>query len=72
MALSKQAIETLIDLVEIKISYMDILDRDDAKEAHALERCRDELRAMNGTAEATVLTFMRAPRRVMRHDLAAV
>ena len=47
MALSKQSVETLMDLVEIKISYMDVLDRDDAKELRVLERCRDELKAAN-------------------------
>jgi hypothetical protein len=72
MALSKQSLETLIDLVEIKISYMDVLDRDDAKELRSLERCRDELKAMNAVAMAEVLPFQRTQRRAMRHDLAAV
>jgi hypothetical protein len=72
MTLSKHTIETLTDLVEIKISYMDVLDRDDAKELRTLERCRDELKAMAGETVATVVPFIRAPRRAMRHDLAAV
>ncbi|MGH6990045.1 MAG: hypothetical protein ACREFD_04065 [Stellaceae bacterium] len=71
MALSKQSIETLMDLVEIKISYMDVLDRDDAKELRGLERCRDELKAMSATA-AEMVPFARAQRRAMRADLAAV
>jgi hypothetical protein len=71
MALSKQSIETLIDLVEIKISYMDVLDRDDAKELRGLERCRDELKAITATA-AAVVPFARASRRAIRPDLAAV
>lgn len=72
MALSKQSLETLVDLVEIKISYMDVLDRDDAKELRILERCRDELKTMTACATAEVVPFARAHRRMMRHDLASV
>ena len=73
MALSKQSLETLMDLVEIKISYMDVLDRDDAKQLRILERCREELRAASGTASAALVPFVRPQRRaMMRHDLAAV
>lgn len=73
MALSKQSIDTLMDLVEIKISYMDVLDRDDAKQLRILERCREELRAANATAGAELVPFVRAQRRVaLRHDLATV
>jgi len=73
MALSKQSIETLMDLVEIKISYMDVLDRDDAKELRVLERCRDELKSSTG-ASADVVPFARAQQRraAVRQDLAAV
>jgi hypothetical protein len=73
MALSKQSIETLMDLVEIKISYMDVLDRDDAKQLRILERCREELRVAGATAGAELVPFVRAQRRAaLRHDLAAV
>ena len=73
MAMSKQSVETLMDLVEIKISYMDVLDRDDAKELRVLERCRDELKALTAGVTADVVPFVRAQRRAaMRHDLAAV
>lgn len=74
MSLSKQSIETLLDLVEIKISYMDVYDRDDAKELRLLERCRNELKMGSGDAPANNMAFVRAPRRMtpMRHDLAAV
>jgi hypothetical protein len=72
MALSKQSLETLMDLVEIKISYMDVLDRDDAKELRVLERCRDEMKAMTATATADVVPF-RAPRRAaLRPQFAAL
>lgn len=41
--LSKQSIEILLDLVEIKISSMQIHDREDARELLRLRACRDEL-----------------------------
>ncbi|MGH6981686.1 MAG: hypothetical protein ACREFC_10805 [Stellaceae bacterium] len=74
MAISKQSVETLMDLVEIKISYMDVLDRDDAKELRVLERCRDELKALTGSATADIVPFVRAQRRagIRQPELAAV
>jgi hypothetical protein len=72
MSLSKQSVEALMDLVEIKISYMDVLDRDDAKELRILHRCRDELRALSGAATADVMQFAARGRRFARPDLAVV
>ena len=43
MSLSKRSIENLLDLVEIKLSAMDVQDRDDARELAHLEACRREL-----------------------------
>ena len=55
MSLSKRTIEMLLDLVEIKLSYMDISDREDARDLQVLERCREELnaveRGVDGAAE---------------------
>lgn len=48
MSLSKQSIESLLDLVEIKISTLQVLDREDAREMKCLEGCRDELVDMKG------------------------
>jgi hypothetical protein len=45
MALSKRSIATLIDLVEIKLSCLQVFDRDDARELATLESCRRELHA---------------------------
>ena len=42
--LTKRSVETLIDLVEIKLSCIQVFDRDDAKELAALEQARRELR----------------------------
>ena len=46
MSLSKRVIETLIDLVEIKLSCIEVYDRDDSREVAALERCRQELQGL--------------------------
>ena len=35
-SLTKRSVETLIDLVEIKLSCIQVFDRDDAKELAAL------------------------------------
>ncbi len=47
MALSKRAIETLTDLIEIKLSCMQVYDREDARELAALEQCRRELASLS-------------------------
>ncbi|MBK1698048.1 hypothetical protein [Rhodovibrio salinarum] len=44
MTLSKPTIETLIDLVEIKLSCLEVWDRDDRRELKALQSAREELR----------------------------
>ena len=48
MTLSKQSIETLLDLVEIKLGCMEVYDREDARELEMLELCRRELVALMG------------------------
>ncbi|MGH6933817.1 MAG: hypothetical protein ACREEE_15460 [Dongiaceae bacterium] len=44
--LSKRSIEALVDLVEIKLSCLDVFDREDAREKGCLENARRELIAM--------------------------
>lgn len=41
--LSKQSLDMLIDLVEIKLSTIMVQDKDDIREVHKLKACRDEL-----------------------------
>ena len=48
MTISKRTLDTLIDLVEIKLSCVEVYDRDDARELANLEHCLDELLAMAG------------------------
>ena len=53
MALSRRAIESLTDLVEIKLSCLQVFDRDDAREQATLELCRRELAAL-GASDAVI------------------
>jgi hypothetical protein len=42
-----------MDLVEIKLSCVEIFDREDAREVKALESCRNELLALGGKGDAS-------------------
>ena len=44
-SLSPRSLETLIDLVEIKLSYLDVMDRADRKEQIILKQSLAELEA---------------------------
>lgn len=46
MSLSKRVVETLIDLVEIKLSCVEVYDREDKREIAGLEACRQELQKL--------------------------
>ena len=46
MSLSKPVIETLVDLVEIKLSCIEVYDREDSRELDSLELCRRELQTL--------------------------
>ncbi|MDR0555913.1 MAG: hypothetical protein LBG20_02805 [Holosporaceae bacterium] len=41
--LSKQSLDILLDLVEIKLSSIMILDKDDIREIQRLKNCKNEL-----------------------------
>lgn len=66
MSLSKQCLETLTDLVQIKLSCLEVTDREDARERDILERCLLELRAeaqgCNGAAVDYSVTKRRGRR----------
>jgi hypothetical protein len=65
MSLSKRVVETLIDLVEIKLSCMEIYDREDSREVVALEQCKAELQTLVEDGKATaaaVVSFAGRPR----------
>lgn len=50
MVLSRHSLETLLDLVEVKLSCMQVLDREDARELEMLEGCKRELLAFKAAA----------------------
>jgi hypothetical protein len=52
MSISKRTVETLLDLVEVKLSYMQVSDREDQREMAQLENCRRELRDLMSVAVA--------------------
>jgi len=52
--LSQRSIETLLDLVEIKLSCLEVYDREDAREKSYLENARRELSAMKSRRLATL------------------
>jgi len=52
MTLSKQSIENLLDLVEIKLSCIEVIDREDARELKQLRTCRDELLSLQASMHA--------------------
>jgi len=52
MGLSTKTIETLIDLVEIKLSCFEIYDRDDRKAQKDLQHCLEELTTIVGALGA--------------------
>jgi hypothetical protein len=54
MSLSKRSIEALVDLVEIKLSCLDVFDREDAREKAILENARRELIAIAAGKRAAV------------------
>jgi hypothetical protein len=48
MTMTQRSLETLIDLVEIKLSCFEVYDRDDARELASLESCLNELNLLAG------------------------
>lgn len=66
MSISTQSLDALIDLVEIRLSCMEVWDRDDARELNRLQQARGELLTLAGrgdsaeqAAEAIQLTTQR-------------
>jgi hypothetical protein len=52
--LSQRSIETLLDLVEIKLSCLEVYDREDAREKSYLENARRELATMKSGRVVTM------------------
>lgn len=47
----------IIDLIEIKLSYMSVTDREDAKEYAILEKTLSELKAMKTLKQNNLVTM---------------
>ncbi|HEY0837465.1 MAG TPA: hypothetical protein VGE72_26360 [Azospirillum sp.] len=77
MSLSKRVVETLIDLAEIKLSCLEITDREDMREKELLERCLQELKAEAAGQDGSRATFAapkrrgRRPKHLQYHELHA-
>ena len=50
MALARKSVEELIDLVEIKLSCIEVFDTQDRQSVGRLEQCRSELYELVGKA----------------------
>jgi len=66
MSLSKRCVDTLLDLVEIKLSCLEITDREDQREKELLDRCIQELRAESQGKDGKDVEFSSPKRRGRR------
>lgn len=48
MKFSRDSVELLLDLIEIKISNIVVQDRDDSQELKKLKKCKEELAKLIG------------------------
>jgi len=62
MSLSRSSVETLIDLVEIKLSCVEVYDRDDSRELVNLQRCKDELMGLAGIVQKAPAELIAMPK----------
>lgn len=58
--LSKQSVDILIDLVEIKLSAILVQDKDDLREVNKLKHCKSELLNFKKTLSRNRLGMERA------------
>jgi len=62
MSLSRATVETLIDLVEIKLSCVEVYDRDDSRELVNLQRCKEELMDIAGSGQKVPAELIAMPK----------
>jgi hypothetical protein len=63
MTMTRQSVEALIDLVEIKLSCMEVWDRDDKRELVRLEQARGELLQLAGRGKGAEVVALPQRRR---------
>ena len=66
--MTRRSIEALLDLVEIKMSCMQVMDREDARELAILEGCKRELTQMQQLVRAARGRPAAAPQPVPLHS----
>lgn len=69
MALSRESLGLIVDLIENKLSCMQVSDRDDLREAALLQRCLSELHSMSALEAGVLSEFASVPRRGRRRKL---
>ena len=71
--LSRQSVSTLVDILENRISVMDVTDRDDLREMAVMKRCLAELSGIGGITAQSMneMEFSALPRRGRRRKLHA-
>ena len=62
--LSRESLETLLDLVEIRLGHVEIYDREDARELRQLQKTRDQLTSMLGLPAPADLPLSLAERQM--------
>lgn len=70
--LSRQSVCTLVDILENRISVMEVTDRDDMRELSVMKKCLAELASIAGTSVGAMTEMdFAAPRRGRRPKLHA-
>lgn len=61
MSLSRRSIESLLDLVDNKLTSMFVSDREDAREQAILEAAKNELQSLTGSKSDAMSKHASAP-----------
>ena len=61
---SRESLETLLDLVEIRLGHVEVYDREDARELKQLKQTRVQLTNMLGLPEPAALPLSLAERQM--------
>ncbi len=69
-SLSRESLETLLDLVEIRLGHVEIYDREDARELRQLKKTRDQLTAILGLPAPAALPLSLADRQMRQMQAA--
>lgn len=61
---TRESLETLLDLVEIRLGHVEVYDREDARELKQLQQTRVQLSCMLGLPEPAALPLSLAERQM--------